>query len=104
MRQQWLAKNPLPRSVRYYSLVAYPDPAQVSNGLRRSYDKLSQVDPRNNSQMIYYDQVVPGGTLLGYLNADHWAVAVPIGRSHPVIASLFVDKNAFPREVLLEAL
>ncbi len=104
VRQQWLAKNPLPRSVRYYSLVAYPDPTQISNGLRMSYDKLSQVDPRNDSQMIHYDQVIPGGTLLGYLNADHWAVAVPIGRSHPVIASLFVDKNAFPREVLLEAL
>jgi hypothetical protein len=54
--------------------------------------------------MIYYDQVIPGGTLLGYLNADHWAIGVPIARSRPTAAALLVDKNAFPREILLEAL
>ena len=42
--------------------------------------------------------------LLGYLNADHWAVAIPINRRHPHISAYFVDKNAFPREVLAEAL
>jgi hypothetical protein len=31
-------------------------------------------------------------------------VAVPINRNHPFIASHFVDKNAFPREVLAEAI
>jgi hypothetical protein len=104
VRQHWLAENPLPRSVRYYSLVAYPEPERISSVLQGSYDKLAQVDPRNDSQMIHYDQVIPGSTILAYLNADHWAVGVPIARSHPVIASLFVDKNAFPREVMLEAL
>ncbi len=104
VRQHWLAENPLPRSVRYYSLVAYPAPEQISSVLRGSYDKLAQVDPRNDSQMIYYDQLIPGSTVLAYLNADHWAIGVPIARSHPAIASLFVDKNAFPREVMLEAL
>lgn len=104
VRQQWLASNPLPRSIRFYSLVAHPGPDQISSVLRGSYDKLAQVDPRNDSQMIYYDQLIPGSTVLGYLNADHWAVGVPIARSHPAIASLLVDKNAFPREVLLEAL
>jgi hypothetical protein len=54
--------------------------------------------------MIFYDQVIPGSTVLAYLNADHWAVALPIARSHPAIASALVDKNAFPRELLLEAL
>jgi len=38
------------------------------------------------------------------LNADHWAIAVPLKRSHPLISSSFIDKNAFPREVLLEAI
>lgn len=65
---------------------------------------LSQVDSRNDSQMIFYDQLIPGSILLGYVNADHWAVAVPISRSHPIIASTFVNKNAFPREVLAEAI
>ena len=54
--------------------------------------------------MIFYDQVIPGSTLVGYLNADHWALAVPIARTHSTIASLFVTQNAYPREALLEAL
>ena len=65
---------------------------------------MSLVDSRNDSQMIFYDQMIPGSVLLGYVNADHWAVAIPINRSHPFIASHFVDKNAFPREILAEAL
>src|SRR5262249_1133589 len=93
----------LPRSIRFYSLVALPQPAQMSSGLRSSYDKLSQVDPRNDSQVIFYDAVIPGSTVLAYLNADHWAVGVPLARSHAFIASLFADKTAFPREALLEA-
>jgi hypothetical protein len=48
--------------------------------------------------------VIPGSVLLGYLNADHWAVAVPINRTHSFIGATFVDKNAFPREVLVEAI
>jgi hypothetical protein len=31
-------------------------------------------------------------------------VAVPISRNHPIIASTFVNKNAFPREILAEAI
>ena len=36
--------------------------------------------------------------------SDHWAVAVPVSRSHPSIAKTLVDKNDYPREALLEAL
>ena len=65
---------------------------------------MSKVDARNDSQVIYYDQVIPGSTLLGFVNADHWALAVPIARSHSFIGSTFVDKNDFPREALIEAI
>jgi hypothetical protein len=81
----------------------FPQPERISSLLTSSYDKLARIDARNDSQVIFYDQVVPGSTLLGYLNADHWAVAVPINRTHPAIASLFVTQNAYPREALLEA-
>ena len=54
--------------------------------------------------MIFYDQVVPESVLVGYVNADHWALAVPIARSHTTIGSLFVTQNAYPREALMEAL
>ncbi|GKS59337.1 hypothetical protein YTPLAS18_28640 [Nitrospira sp.] len=103
IRKAWLAENPLPREIRYYSLVALPQPERISWILESSYDKLSRVDARNDSQVIFYDAVVPGSTLLGYLNADHWAVALPIARTHTTIGALFVTQNAYPREALLEA-
>jgi hypothetical protein len=37
------------------------------------------------------------------VNADHWALVVPVGRSHTTIGSMFVTENAYPREALLEA-
>ena len=103
-RKAWLAQNPLPRDIPYYSLVTYPDPERISSILSSSYNKLSKVDARNDSQLLFYDQVIPGSTLLGYVNADHWALSVPIARSHTTIGSVFVDQNDYPREALLEAI
>jgi len=42
--------------------------------------------------------------LMGYVNADHWALAVPVARTHTTIASLFVAQNAYSREALTEAI
>jgi hypothetical protein len=104
VRKRWMASHSLPESIRYYSIITYPNTEQISSILKSSYKKLSQVDSRNDSQMIFYDQVIPGSVLLGYLNADHWAIAAPINRSHSFISWNFLDKNAFPREVLLETI
>jgi hypothetical protein len=104
VRREWLARNPLPTGVPMYSLVTLPRPERISSILRGSADKLAMIDPRNDSQMIFYDQVIPGSALVGYLNADHWAIVLPIARSHDTIASLFVTQNAYPREAMLEAL
>jgi hypothetical protein len=95
VRKRWLATHSLPESIRYYSIITYPDADHISSMLKSSYEKLSQVDSRNDSQMIFYDQLIPGSVLLGYVNADHWAVAIPINRNHPFIASHFVDKKRF---------
>lgn len=103
-RRAWLAENPLPGAVNYYSLVTYPSPERISSVLGGSYRKLSQVDSRNDSQVIYYDQMIPNSTLIGFVNADHWAVAVPVARSHTFMGKVFVDKNDYPREALFEAL
>jgi len=51
--------------------------------------------------LIFYDQLIPGCTLLGYVKADHWALAIPF--SQDKFAPALIDKNEFPREVLLEA-
>jgi len=103
-RKIWLAKHPLPHDFPYYSLVTYPKPERISSVLKSNYKKLSQMDARNDGQLLFYDQVIPGSTLLGYVNADHWALVVPIARSHSMLSSIFVDQNHYPREALLEAL
>jgi hypothetical protein len=104
VRKAWLAQNPLAPGVRYYSLVTLPTPDRVSRVIEKSYKRLGEIDWRNDSQVVYADQILHGSTLVGFLNADHWAVAVPVSRSHPVMARALVDKNDYPREALLEAL
>jgi hypothetical protein len=102
-RKAWLNSHRLPAGIAYYSMITFPAPERISSLLRGSYRKLSRVDARNDSQVIFYDQVIPGSTLVAYVNADHWAIAVPIARSHETIGSMFVTGNAYPREALLEA-
>jgi hypothetical protein len=106
-RRDWLARHALPSSVRYYSLVALPEPDRVSAILRPGYRRVADVDPRNDGQVVWADAFIPAGTFLGYANADHWAVALPIVRDAPpglrAAAATVLDRNAFPREVLLEA-
>jgi hypothetical protein len=54
--------------------------------------------------VLFDDQIIPGSTVIACLNADHWAVGVPIARSHSAFASLLVEDNDYPREALLEAI
>jgi dienelactone hydrolase len=104
VRQAWLAAHPLPVDVRTYTVATFPRPGRISSILKGSHDKLARIDARNDSQVIFYDEIVPGSALLAYLNADHWAAALPIARSHRTVGSLFVTQNAFPREALAEAI
>jgi len=103
VRKAWLAQNPLPASVPTYSVVTLPQAERISSILQGSAGKLSMIDGRNDSQVIFYDQVIPGSNLVGYINADHWAIALPIARMHESVGSIFVTQNAYPREALLEA-
>ena len=104
-RQAWFASNTLPDHIRYYSVVAFPHPDNISNGLQRFHRQLGELkDARNDSQVVFYDQVIPGSTILGFFNADHWAMSVPIARQHEVSQAIFADENDFPREIALEAI
>lgn len=103
-RLKWLAEHTLPTTMQYYSLAAFAEREQISSMIQGAYDKLATIDPRNDSQVIFYDALIPRSTLLGYVNADHWAIAMPISRNMPMVADAFIDRNAFPREVLLEAI
>lgn len=104
-RDAWFAEHTLPEHIRYYSVVSFPDPENISNGLQRFHRQLGELkDARNDSQVVFYDQVIPGSTILGFFNADHWAMSVPIARQHEISQVIFADENEFPREIALEAI
>lgn len=102
-RRAWLEEHPLPPSIRYASIVAVPTPEQVSRILKPSYRKLSQESPRNDSQVIDRDAMLPRSELLACVNADHWAIALPIAHYMPFIVDWLVNRNDFPRTLLLQA-
>ncbi|MDP1634972.1 MAG: hypothetical protein Q8L69_09865, partial [Gallionellaceae bacterium] len=102
LRNHW---HTLPQGVRYYSLVTFNTPQRMHWFLRMLYAKLAEVEPRNDSHMLIHDQVLPGAALLGYIKSDHWAVALPFNRSMRSLWNrLLKHNNAFPREVLFEAI
>lgn len=103
-RRDYARTHELPGTVQYYSLASFAEREQISFALRGGYDDLTKIDPRNDSQMLFYDQIIPGGALLGFVNADHWAVALPIAREMPAVAATLINRNEFPREILLEAI
>ncbi len=104
LREQWLQDNPLPANVRFYSLVTFPEEDRVSWGLKNSWLLLGQKDIRNDTQVIASDQIIPGSTTLALVNADHWAIAVAVARSHPLAGGTIINRNDYPREALVEAL
>lgn len=102
-RLAFVATHPLPAEIAYFSLVGLPDSDRVSVALKPFYRKLSHVDPGNDGQLIYYDAVVPRSFLLGYMNADHWAMALPIETDSAVLGRTLANRNVFPRASMLEA-
>jgi pimeloyl-ACP methyl ester carboxylesterase len=107
VRRPFIAGAQLPASVRYFSLVAVAEGRDVSRALAGYYRDLARVDPHNDGQVLPEDAVLPGSVLLGYARADHWAVAQPFSRVGGPFGWLprrFADRNAYPRELLLEAI
>jgi len=102
-RMRFLATARLPTAVQYFSLVGIVDEAGTSWPLRPRWRRLAEIDPRNDGQVLWTDAVIPGSKLLGYVRADHLAIALPFGRT-PNWLGAVLDHNAFPREVMLEAI
>ncbi len=103
-RKRWLADHRLPATIRYYSLAAIALDGDISAALQPFRDELSKIDVRNDGQVLYQDAVIPGSVLMGYVRADHFAVAVPFSRRRPLLSATLIHRNAFPREVLLESM
>ena len=62
----------------YFSLATFARRENIHPLLLFSYDLLSIMDPRNDGYVLWTDQVIPGATLLGYVNLDHYDVALPV--------------------------
>ena len=101
VRLEWWRMNRRAIKVPVFALVAAPRPEQVSPATRVLHDRLARIDPRNDGRLLAQDQVVPGGHLLGYANADHWAIAIPLANAFPSSALLFRD--GVPRPALVRA-
>jgi hypothetical protein len=103
VRISWLSTQPLPKSVRYYSLAAFTSRENTSRILRPFYDILARTEPVNDSLVICSDAIIPNSVLLGYPNADHLAVAMPFNQQTSPGLAWLIDKNDYPRAALLEA-
>jgi len=103
-RKNWLKNNPLPKSIRYFSVITIPDREHVSIGLRHEYKILGKIDARNDGQLLFYDQFIPGATLLAFANADHWAMSIPVARQLAISQATLANKTDYPREALFESI
>jgi len=104
VRRQWLVENPLPSNISYYSAITFPEPDRVSWALKNSYLVLGETDIRNDTQLVIFDQMIPRSKVFAVVNADHWAIAVPVARSHSIVGGSLVNRNDYPREAFMEAL
>ena len=100
---QWLASNPLPSSVRYYSITGFTTREHMARSLVPTWKILNGTDVRNDGQVVAADAVIPGSTLLGYANADHWGIAESMEEVRTFLAAR-PDPTPFPLEPLLRSI
>jgi len=101
VRLEWWRQHGEAVTVPVFALVAAPRPDHVSLATRATYRWLAQIDPRNDGRLLWHDQIPPRSYLLGYANADHSSIAVPVAQAFPSVAFLFRDH--VPRTALIEA-
>ncbi len=101
-RLEWLLQHPLPDTVRFYSLVAFTTREHLARGLMPTWEILASSDLRNDGQLTITDGIWPGSTLLGYVNSDHWGLAIAIEEELSFIAAR-PDDRLYPRGLLFEA-
>lgn len=100
-RIAWWQEHGESLTVPIFALVAAPQPDRVSPATRATYNELAKIDPRNDGKLLWQDQIPPRSHLLGYVNADHWSIAVPVLKEQPMASLLFRDTA--PRTALAEA-
>jgi hypothetical protein len=70
--------------------------------LGHTKNMLSRAEPLNDGQMIFYDQLIPDSTLLGYTNGDHWAIVLPLQDKWTYWGANAAGAR-YPRDLLFES-
>ena len=102
VRLEWWRRHRAAISIPIFLLVTTPRRDHVSPTLSGTYRELARTEPRNDGMLFWYDQLVSRSSLLGYVNADHWGVAMPLSQELRAVDFLFYD-DAVPRTLLVEA-
>jgi hypothetical protein len=101
-RRAWWARNADTLRTPVYSLAALPDLDRLSPALVVPYLALARLSRDNDGMLLSHNEVAPGGHLLGFVNADHLAVAIPYPGNQYV---LVFNATPFPRpQVFLSAI
>jgi pimeloyl-ACP methyl ester carboxylesterase len=103
VREEWLQAHTLPNHMRYYSVSAITSSDRTARVLRPTWKSLLKHSPHNDGQVLARHALIPGSTLLAYLHADHWSIALRVERSREVFAYRphYVE---FPQAALLSAI
>jgi hypothetical protein len=101
VRMAWWRESGAAVQLPVFSLVATPRPDRISPATLGTYRWLAKIDPRNDGKLLWSDQIAPRSHLLGYANADHWTIAIPVATELPSLSFLF--KDPVPRKALVEA-
>jgi hypothetical protein len=100
VRIEWWRRHRDQIAIPIFTLVATPEPDRISPAARTLYRRLAQIEPRNDGRLIWYDQIVPGSSLLGYVNADHWGIASAVSDEFPALG--FLVEDDVPRTALIQ--
>lgn len=103
VRADWQTQHPLRPGIAFFSLEGFTTKEHLARGLRPSYALLAKRDPRNDGQLLIEDQLEPGSVFLGYVNADHWGMAITIERELHWMGAR-QETNAVPLDEFFEAI
>ncbi|MCK4939454.1 MAG: hypothetical protein KAR80_04110, partial [Rhodospirillaceae bacterium] len=81
IRKDFLSRFTMPEHIKTFSIAAWPSRDEVrddmSTGFKFMRDILDRHDIANDGQVLVRDMMIPGSTMLGTMDADHAAVAMP---------------------------
>ena len=111
IRKDFLSRFTMPEHIKAFSIAAWPSGGKGRGGMSTAFkfmrDILNRHDVANDGYVLVRDMIIPGSTMLGIMDADHAAVAMPFARNNSLGAkaasALLRNHNAFPREIMVEA-